>query len=254
MFESILLEKEQEQLLIEIVEFERNIPRDQRHKFMVLNADNSSTLIYPGHRGLGKKIYAGDIDALAREQLLAMSYGSRGTPNFDITPLGFRYYEYLKQKLGQPIDRLQMAVKSYMSSNEFAKSYPNAYQKWIDADELLWQSDSEKQFTMIGHLCREALQEFATYLIQKHNIENVDENKAHDVARIKAVLNSPSVKLGKSEKPFLEALINYWGTVSDLVQRQEHGAQKEGEALIWKDARRVVFQTAMVMFEIDKAL
>jgi hypothetical protein len=56
------------------------------------------------------------------------------------------------------------------------------------------------------------------------------------------------------EKPFLEALIAYWGTVSDLIQRQEHGSQKEGKELVWEDGRRVVFQTAMVMLEFDKSL
>jgi hypothetical protein len=38
------------------------------------------------------------------------------------------------------------------------------------------------------------------------------------------------------------------------VQRQEHGAQKEGRPLVWEDGRRVVFQTAIVMFELDRAL
>jgi hypothetical protein len=46
----------------------------------------------------------------------------------------------------------------------------------------------------------------------------------------------------------------YWGTVNDLIQRQEHGAQREGGALAWEDGRRVVFQTAIVMFEIDRSL
>jgi hypothetical protein len=49
-------------------------------------------------------------------------------------------------------------------------------------------------------------------------------------------------------------LLAYFGTVSDLIQRQEHGAQKEGEGLMWEDARRVVFQTALVMFELDRVL
>src|SRR5439155_2241153 len=53
---------------------------------------------------------------------------------------------------------------------------------------------------------------------------------------------------------FLDALIGYWGAVSDLVQRQEHGGQREGAELTWHDARRVVFQVAMVMFEVDSAL
>jgi hypothetical protein len=48
--------------------------------------------------------------------------------------------------------------------------------------------------------------------------------------------------------------VDYWGTVSDLVQRQEHGAQKQGAELTWEDARRVVFQTAIVMYEVSRAL
>ena len=42
--------------------------------------------------------------------------------------------------------------------------------------------------------------------------------------------------------------------MSDLAQKQEHGGQKEGEPLVWEDTRRIVFQTILVMFEIDKSL
>jgi hypothetical protein len=52
----------------------------------------------------------------------------------------------------------------------------------------------------------------------------------------------------------LKALLAYWGTVNDLVQRQEHGGQKEREPLKWEDGRRVVFQTAVVMFEIARVV
>jgi hypothetical protein len=58
----------------------------------------------------------------------------------------------------------------------------------------------------------------------------------------------------RQDTSFAEALLAYFGTVSDLVQRQEHGAQREGAPLRWEDARRVVFQTAMVMLELDRAL
>ena len=53
-----------------------------------------------------------------------------------------------------------------------------------------------------------------------------------------------------SVRAHLDAVIVYWGTVSDLVQRQEHGAAKEGEALTWEDARRVVFQTVNLFHEL----
>jgi hypothetical protein len=54
--------------------------------------------------------------------------------------------------------------------------------------------------------------------------------------------------------PFLDALIAYWGTVSDLLQRQEHGAQREGHDLVNEDARRVVFHTCLVIYELDRAI
>jgi hypothetical protein len=44
------------------------------------------------------------------------------------------------------------------------------------------------------------------------------------------------------------------GTLSDLAQRQEHGGQREAEPLVHEDARRLVFQAAMVMFEVIRSL
>ena len=71
---------------------------------------------------------------------------------------------------------------------------------------------------------------------------------------MRAVVNHRSAQLGSTERPFIDALIAYWGTVSDLASRQEHGAQREGEPLTREDARRIVFQTAVVMFETHRSL
>jgi hypothetical protein len=60
--------------------------------------------------------------------------------------------------------------------------------------------------------------------------------------------------LSKTDREFAAALLAYFGTTSDLIVRQEHAARKEGERLVWEDARRVVFQTASVMFELDRFL
>ena len=54
-----------------------------------------------------------------------------------------------------------------------------------------------------------------------------DTDKAQTVARIRGAL--AQVPVGSdSERKFLEALLVYWGTLSDLIQLQEHGGQKEG--------------------------
>jgi hypothetical protein len=68
------------------------------------------------------------------------------------------------------------------------------------------------------------------------------------------VLDARGTRPGKATKAFLQSLLEYWGTVNDLVQRQEHGGQREGDPLTWEDGRRVVFHTLLVMYEIDRAV
>lgn len=38
----------------------------------------------------------------------------------------------------------------------------------------------------------------------------------------------------------------------DLIQKQEHRAEKEKEQLTWEDSRRLVFQKVNVMVELYK--
>lgn len=250
----ILLEPVQQELLITIVESARNTPIDSRQKFLVAQSFDGDALIYPTIPKEKAGIYFGDVETLAHEGLLSLGYGSKGTPNFDVTPLGFKYYEYFKKTLGEPVERIVKTVRAYLDSNNFIKVYPAAYKKWCSAEELLWETDSKQQLTLIGHLCRESIQEFADYLVSTHNLSNVPADKSKTVARLKAVIATKADSLGDSKKAFLNALVSYWGTVIDLIQRQEHDSQKEGQTLVWEDARAVVFQTLIVMFEIDRNL
>jgi hypothetical protein len=155
---------------------------------------------------------------------------------------------------GQPLERVQNVYREYIASASFQRRYPAAYAKWSQAEALLWSSNSVASFTTIGHLTREAMQEFATVLVERFHPTGVEAIPAKTVSRIRAVLDSRSASIGTTAKGFYDTLLAYWGTVSDLVQRQEHGAQREKAALVWSDARRVVFHVAIVMFEIDQAL
>jgi hypothetical protein len=89
-------------------------------------------------------------------------------------------------------------------------------------------------------------------MAERSGVHDVPSDPANTVARIRAVLDTKA--LGEAHGAMLKALLAHWGTVSDLVQRQEHGAQKEGETLTWEDTRRVVAQTAVVMFEIARVV
>ena len=154
------------------------------------------------------------------------------------------------------VDRSTNSIRSSSSAlaPDFQRKYPTGYQKWSQAEKLLGQTDTEQQLTTIGHLCREAIQGFSEALVDHHKPPNVTDDKAKSVARVRAILEMRRQQLGSTERRFLDALLAYWGAITDLIQRQEHGALKKGEMLVWEDARRVVFHTAIVMFEIDKAI
>ena len=251
MLDLIMLEPEQKELLAYMVETIRSVPRDKREMFIVVRTFPGDSLIYPSlDNRQDKDIFIGDLEVLARNGLVSMSYDR----NVFVLPLGFQYYEFMKRGAGESVANITAEIKTYIEIGDFHKKYPVAYEKWLEAEGKLWSSDSESQSTVIGHLCREAFQEFVTELVNKFNPPDVDPNKAHDISRLKSALAIRSGQIGKTEEPFLKAMIDYYGAVDDLVQRQEHGGKIEGQQLIWEDARRVVFNVAFVMFEIDRAI
>jgi hypothetical protein len=103
-------------------------------------------------------------------------------------------------------------------------------------------------------LCRESLQFFADYLVTRASDPDVDADPAHTVARVRSVIKQRKPDLSEGLQAFLDSLLNYWGCAQDLVQRQEHGGLKKGEALGWEDGRRVVFHTLIVMYEVDRVV
>jgi hypothetical protein len=248
----------QVELLCTIVEADRNVLPHQRQPFFfhhVADNDSRALIEHPGLATGTCRAALSDLEELAEAGLIALHYhNSRYSGDVDVRSPAITRYEQVKRRTGQPLERLTNTVRQYLSAEAFQRQYPTAYSKWVDAETRLWASDAASQLTTMGHLCRESMQAFASALIEQHQPISVNPDQTKTVARLQAVLTSLTPQLGTTEKPFLDALIAYWGTVSDLVQRQEHGAQKEGQPLVWEDARRVVFQTAMVMFEVDSAL
>ncbi len=250
------LESEQEDLLTQLVEAERRVPRADRDYFVVLRSHNSKPRVGLQHRGWPADhpgVFEGDIDILAEAGLLSMPSNPRDRI-FSVAPKGYRYYRDMMLRKGQPLERVQNRVREYVASEPFRKSYPAAYAKWTQAEELLWAEESPANDTTIGHLAREAMQEFATALVERFKPTEVDKDKTKVKNRLRAVFQTCKSDMGEKEANFVAALGSYWDCVSDLVQRQEHGGQKEGSPLAWSDSRRVVFQVAVVMLEIDGTL
>jgi hypothetical protein len=247
--EDIYLENEQRELLSWMVEAERLLPAQQRGPFFFMQTDGEAFLIH-SYVPERPQVRKGDLEAIADSRLLRREFGSNGTPMYEVTPLGRRYDAEQKKSAGEAITVVENEIRYYLASDQFRSSFHEAYERWRQAEDELWIADDEAQFTRIGHICREAMQAFASSLTTAAQVTGVPDDPAKTVARIRAVLRAA---YSGRRAAFFDALLAYWGAVSDLVQRQEHGAQKAGEPLAWEDARRVVFQTAVVMYEVARA-
>jgi hypothetical protein len=168
----------------------------------------------------------------------------------DVRPEGFRYYQDLRRRQGAGFERVERVIRTVLDSDRFRSLYPEALERWSQAEALLWEQDVQAKLTTVGHTLREGIQRFATALVAHSSASGVEEAPAHDEARVKAVLALKGGQLGKTTRKALEAL---WSAAHDLVQRLEHGAQHEGELLTWEDARRAVFLVASAMVEVDGA-
>jgi len=193
-----------------------------------------------------------DIRTLAESGYVhATNFNTSGTFSFYVTDSGF----VAAAQLGGAPDTFQhveATLLRVLDDDDFRTGHPDAYARWQSGARLAAE-DSVGNATKIGHDCREAMQFFATSMLTKAGVESQDPPDK-TVSRIRAVLDARRDGLGDKEAAFLEALLSYWGTVTDLAQRQEHGGQKEGEPLNAIDSQRLVLQTAVVMFEIDRAI
>jgi hypothetical protein len=236
----------QEELLFVIVEANRAVPREEFYFF-----ESFKEVQHPGLSENPRKIFPADLRALSRSGLLDIRESSKDLSSFEPTNRAFEVYSELKRRQGEPTRRVEAHMRSCLEQESFRLAHPKAFERWSQAEQLLWNHDSSLQLTNIGHLAREAMQEFADSLVKRTRVLEGDADKAKTINRMRSVL---AARLGARESRLVNALMEYWCAIEDLVQRQEHGALREKEDLTWGDARRVVFQVMVVMFEIESSL
>lgn len=118
----IVLEPEQEELLVTLVEAQRRVPRSRRDKFYVVEVYTTApTVMHPGLQSAHLGVPLSDFEALARAGLMEKSYGSKGTPRFDVTGEGFAYYAEMKQRVNEPARRLEHEVRRYLDADQFQR-------------------------------------------------------------------------------------------------------------------------------------
>lgn len=245
-----MLSDVQDELLTKLVEATRRQPRGERQPFHLARSASSHNyiVIHPGMPPNDPGAYPADIDLLISAGMLLRQYHGNHM-SVDITPAGFSRYASLQCTRTSMPHIVEQPVRQMLESAAFERTYPSAFAKVREAANLAPAAEAASQWTVIGHLCREAIQAFGAELVERHKV-TASTNPANVIDRIRAVLRAKNID--GTRGAFADALLAYWGTVVDLVQRQEHGATKIGKSLRPSDARRVVFQTAMVMYEVSQ--
>jgi hypothetical protein len=252
-FGNIDLMPGQIELLGHLVEAER--ASAVRCEFRALRTDQGVDVMYhPGLAGGGAPVVWSDLEELARVGLVAMERDLGSVARITVRPRGFRYYEDLKQSASRPLEQVEDEVRRFLDGGFFLSVYPEVHARWSQAEREMWAAERGGSLSAVGHHCREAMQEFATTLVAKFQPRSVDQNPQHVVQRVGAVLVACAGGLGETEKLVLDTMMDYWNALSGLVQRQEHGGQREKEPLVWEDARRLVFLTGVAMHEIARSL
>jgi hypothetical protein len=251
----VLLDADQERLLGTLVEASRTVADRSERVFSLIILDQVTFVSGPG---LGEEGLRGveddDIPAFEHAGLARVLTRGKNMIRFRLTPEGEAHYEATKTRAGEPVREVEEDTRGYLDSEPFRTRYKAAYRRFREAETLLWGPDSHDQLTAVGHHVREALQELATALVERHQPPSVNPNHAATIDRLSAVVRMHRHKLGERRSDLLDALFAYWREVVNLAQRQEHGGQKEGEALVWEDARRVVLHTMVVMVEVARTL
>jgi hypothetical protein len=150
---------------------------------------------------------------------------------------------------GDPFERIHADAHGMVASPGFEAAYPGAFEPWSEAERLLTGQDAAKQLSTIGHKVRESTQGFATAMIEHFGADDPEKDVALVKKRLGAAIAKNRDRLGEKHRKVLEDLGELWESSVDLIQRQEHAAQKEGEQVTVQDARRVVYLTMFLMIE-----
>jgi len=245
--------QDQVELLFDVVD----ASRESKEQFLMIRSTGGEWLQHPGFPQGRREFDYGDAVVLQESGFLTVTHwGDHGAFHFVPSPYGLQAYEDLHEQMGEPAEAVEDDQFRYLDSSGFKKMHPEAFERWNEAATLLRAKDATDKVTDIGHHCREAIQEFAESLLKRMRLEPEEQDKQKTKNRIAQALThaKDKEKFGKSTKDILDAMFTYWDTTSDLIVKQEHGATKEGEELGWEDARAVVFQTMIVMYEFDRRI
>jgi hypothetical protein len=160
-------------------------------------------------------------------------------------------------------ERIEDYLRAYLEDERFRSTHPLACGRWVVAWEMLWCADSRAKVTAVGQRARDALQAFATSLLERCTPLAMDPHwpdlladgsrRPDPLDGLTSVTDAYREQLGEQRSELLRGLLENWRALVESLSRHEDGSQPPAERLRWEDGRRVVLLTALVMVEIDRS-
>ena len=152
-------------------------------------------------------------------------------------------------------------LRAYLEDERFRSIHPLACGRWIVAWEMLWCADTRAKVLAVGHRAREAMQAFASSLLEQCIPTELDplwpqeltagSPGPNPVDGLLSVIGAYGQELAEERHGLLLRLLDHWRALLDRVQRHER--LLADERLSWEDGRRLVLFTALVMVETDRS-
>jgi hypothetical protein len=160
---------------------------------------------------------------------------------------------FQRQRVGEPPNRIERHVESYVDSPGFRERYPVAFESWQTAFESYCE-DPVRHAQSIARACRKALTSFDEEATRHYELD-VPSDELGRAKRLRAAIAADDAHLAPGMLEFLDALLKYWETTGDLVERHTDGEPVDVDEESTVDViRRMVFHTMLAMYEIDQAL
>jgi hypothetical protein len=242
----------QKDLLINLVEASRRGTGAARGKFLLAITPHGDKLLHPGLPGGQMASSEDDIEALAESGLVKTTRPRRDTISFTLTPMGVSQYQTFKEAARERVARVEPDLPRLLESDAFQRHHPAAYQNWATAEAQLWR-ESLPNVRQIARFCREAMQALAASLVERFRPPGVSALPEDAVYRLRAVIAQHEGRLGSERMALLDALLAYWSSLAELVEREEESSPTADPSTS-EDARSLVLQTLVVLLEVDRSL
>jgi hypothetical protein len=252
-FEDIEFLPETEALFCDMVEATMEAVKSSGRLFLLSKHSGGNSLILVGPpRRDWHDIDEAALNDFAVYGLLQIDYGSRGNPIYRVSNDGHRYYRYLQERRGTPIDQVETTIRTFFEGERFALRYPRAVSALGKATEILWKGKNDDQTASeLGAALRAALQDFTDEFLQRLGIQS-QESQERPIHRLRGIVDAIAGRTGGREPPVLRALVGLAHVELREIQRIHH-VRDVGEVESWDELRRATFVLTFLMYELDRA-